>query len=143
MIKLQVIGRLGKDCVVNTVNGKNVINFSVAHSERFKDSQGMNQERTTWVDCAYWTDRTAIAPYLVKGVQVFVEGNPEVRSFKRQDSTTGASLSLRVREIQLLGSKQEGSGGPGEMAAPAYSAPESNSMPVSQPEEPINDDLPF
>jgi len=40
MIKLQVIGNLGKDCVVNTVNGKNVINFSVAHTEKYKDAQG-------------------------------------------------------------------------------------------------------
>ncbi|HRO70951.1 MAG TPA: single-stranded DNA-binding protein, partial [Chitinophagaceae bacterium] len=74
MIKLQVIGRLGKDCVVNTVNGKNVINFTVANTEKFRDSQGNNQERTTWVDCAYWTDRTGIAPYLTKGTQVYVEG---------------------------------------------------------------------
>ena len=40
MIKLQVIGNLGKDCVTNVVNGKNVINFSVAHTEKFKDAQG-------------------------------------------------------------------------------------------------------
>ena len=40
MIKLQVIGNLGKDCIVKEVNGKNVINFSVAHSERYKDAQG-------------------------------------------------------------------------------------------------------
>ena len=46
MIKMQVIGRLGKDCVVNTVNGKNVINFTVAHSEKYKDSQGALQEKT-------------------------------------------------------------------------------------------------
>ncbi|HTG57496.1 MAG TPA: single-stranded DNA-binding protein, partial [Niabella sp.] len=79
MIKMQVIGRLGKDCLVNNVNGRNVINFTVAHSERFKDSQGNQQEKTVWVDCAYWTERTAVAPYLVKGTQVFVEGQPEVR----------------------------------------------------------------
>jgi single-strand DNA-binding protein len=103
MIKMQVIGRLGKDCTVNTVNGKNVINFSVAHSEKYRDSQGNNQEKTTWVDCAYWTDRTALAPYLQKGTQVFVEGSPEVRSYTRADGTAGASLSLRVREVQLLG----------------------------------------
>ena len=83
MIKLQIIGNLGKDCVVNTVSGKSVINFNVAHTEKFKDSQGNNQERTTWVDCAYWTDRTALAPYLTKGKQVFVEGTPEVRTFTR------------------------------------------------------------
>lgn len=66
MIKLQVIGNLGRDCVVNNVNGKNVINFSVAHTEKFKDAQGQQKDKTTWVECAYWTDRTAIAPYLKK-----------------------------------------------------------------------------
>src|SRR6476620_11326771 len=105
MIKMQVIGNLGKDCIVNTVNGKNVINFTVAHTEKYRDSAGNNQEKTTWVDCAYWTDRTALAPYLQKGKQVFVEGTPEVRSSTRNDGTAGASLSLRVREVQLLGGK--------------------------------------
>jgi hypothetical protein len=28
MIKLQIVGNLGKDCIVKDVNGKNVINFS-------------------------------------------------------------------------------------------------------------------
>jgi single-strand DNA-binding protein len=141
MIKMQVIGRLGKDCVVNTVNGKNVINFTVAHSEKYRDSQGNNQEKTTWVDCAYWTDRTAISPYLTKGTQVFVEGNPEVRTFTRQDGTGGASLSLRVREVQLLGGKADSS------AAPSYSGASSASSAGHVPSaneitEPI-DDLPF
>lgn len=114
MIKMQVIGNLGKDCVVNTVNGKNVINFTVAHTEKYKDSGGNNQEKTTWVDCAYWTDRTAVAPYLTKGTQVFVEGTPEVRSFQRNDGTAGASLSMRIREVQLLGRKGEGGSAPSQ-----------------------------
>lgn len=105
---MQVIGNLGKDCVVNNVNGKSVINFTVAHTEKYKDSQGNNQEKTTWVDCAYWTDRTAVAPYLTRGTQVFVEGTPEVRSFQRNDGTAGASLSMRIKEVQLLGRKGEG-----------------------------------
>jgi single-strand DNA-binding protein len=141
MIKMQVIGRLAKDCVVNTVNGKNVINFTVAHSEKYRDSQGNNQEKTTWVDCAYWTDRTAVSPYLTKGTQVFVEGTPEVRTFTRQDGTAGASLSLRVREVQLLGSRSDGGGA----ATPSYNgaSSQSNSIPsASEITEPI-DDLPF
>ena len=105
---MQVIGRLGKDCLVNNVNGRSVINFTVAHSERYKDSQGNQLEKTIWVDCAYWTDRTAISPYLLKGTQVFVEGQPEVRSFTKNDGSAGAALTLRVREIQLLGGKSDG-----------------------------------
>ena len=138
MIKMQVIGNLGKDCVVNTVNGKNVINFTVAHTEKYKDSQGNNQEKTTWVDCAYWTDRTAVAPYLIKGTQVFVEGTPEVRSFQRNDGTAGASLSMRVREVQLLGRKGEGGG-----SSMDGSMPQRQSAPASAGIDDVADDLPF
>ncbi|HMT75335.1 MAG TPA: single-stranded DNA-binding protein [Chitinophagaceae bacterium] len=141
MIKMQVIGRLGKDCVVNTVNGKNVMNFTVAHSERYKDSQGNLQDKTIWVDCAYWSDRTAVAQYLQKGTQVFVEGQPEARSFQRNDGTPGASLSLRVREVQLLGSKNEGGGNSSSYQQPSSSAA-ANTSPVSDMPEPA-DDLPF
>jgi len=140
MLKLQIIGNLGKDCVVNTVNGKNVINFTVAHTEKFRDSQGTNQERTTWVDCAYWTDKTAISPYLTKGKQVFVEGNPEVKTFTRQDGTPGASLTLRVRDIQLLGGRSD-AGGPPAMSAEASSSKSSIPNPADIT-EPV-DDLPF
>ena len=142
MIKLQVIGNLGKDCIVNTVNGKNVINFTVAHTEKYRDSQGNNQEKTTWVDCAYWTDRTAVSPYLTKGKQVFVEGTPEVRTFTRNDGTAGASLSLRVREVQLLGGRGDSGGSPAGMTVESYSQSKSPIPNAADISEPI-DDLPF
>lgn len=103
MIKLQIIGNLGKDCIVKEINGKNVINFSVAHTERFKDAQGNQKERTTWVECAYWTDRTAIAPYLVKGTSVYAEGSPEADPYMNKEGQAAATLRMRVQNIQLLG----------------------------------------
>jgi len=144
MIKMQVIGNLGKDCIVNTVNGKNVINFTVAHTEKYRDSQGNNQEKTTWVDCAYWTDRTAISPYLTRGKQVFVEGTPEVRSFTRQDGTAGASLSMRVREVQLLGGRESGGSNSGGSSWDSGNSNSNTRAAVSSghDSEPI-DDLPF
>jgi single-strand DNA-binding protein len=142
MIKMQVIGNLGKDCVVNTVNGKNVINFTVAHTEKYKDSQGNNQEKTTWVDCAYWTDRTAIAPYLTKGTQVFVEGVPEVRSFTRGDGTAGASLSMRIREVQLLGRKGDNNSGGGNYGNDSLGSARQD-VPASAGIDNGADDLPF
>ncbi len=151
MIKLQVIGNLGKDCVTNTVNGKNVINFNVAHTEKFRDAQGNQKDKTIWVECAYWTDRTGIAPYLKKGTQVYAEGTPEVRTYPKQDGTTGVSLTLRVQSVQLLGSGNRTEGGGGYSgggysggASEGYGAPAGTSR-VSSPgdmTEPI-DDLPF
>lgn len=144
MIKMQVIGNLGKDCVVNTVNGKNVINFTVAHTEKYKDSQGNLQEKTTWVDCAYWTDRTTVAQYLTKGKQVYVEGQPEARSFQRNDGTPGASLSLRVREVQLLGGRGDsGSYQPSQNAGSSAASQSSNTTDVVAEHIPQSDDLPF
>ena len=143
MIKMQIIGNLGKDCVVNTVNGKNVINFSLAHTEKFKDSQGNMQERTTWVDCAYWTDRTAVAQYLTKGKQVYAEGTPELKTFQRNDGTPGTSLSLRVREVQLLGGKGDSSGSGFQPNTSAASSTSNSNIPSpSDITEPV-DDLPF
>ena len=145
MIKLQVIGNLGKDALVNNVNGKNVINFTVAHTERFKDAQGNQKDRTTWVDCAYWTDRTAIAPYLKKGTQVYVEGTPDVRTYTTQDGHNGASLTLRITNVQLLGTRSNESGGNSNYTtpAPAYAQPTAVSAPAAtEITEPL-DDLPF
>jgi single-strand DNA-binding protein len=103
MIKLQIVGNLGKDCIVKEVNGKNVINFSVAHTERYKDSQGNQKERTTWVECAYWTDKTAVAQYLTKGKTVYAEGSPEADAYMNKDNQAAATLRMRVQNIQLLG----------------------------------------
>jgi len=114
MIKLQVIGNLGKDCVVNSVNGKSVMNFNVAHTEKYKNSSGVQQEKTIWVECAYWTERTGISSYLKKGTQVYVEGTPEVRTYTTQDGRHGASLSIRVQNVQLLGNKPSDSSGSSE-----------------------------
>jgi len=108
MIKLQIIGNLGKDCIVKEINGKHVINFSVAHTERYKDAQGNQKERTTWVECAYWSDRTAIAPYLVKGTMVYAEGSPEADPYTNKEGVAAATLRMRVQNIQLLGGNKEG-----------------------------------
>lgn len=107
MVKILIIGYLGKDAIVNQVNGKNVINFSVAHTEKYKNNSGAQQEKTTWFECAKWDDNTAVAPYLTKGTKVFVEGRVELKTFQKSDGTTGASMVVSVGSIELLGSAQQ------------------------------------
>jgi single-strand DNA-binding protein len=144
MIKLQVIGNLGKDCIVKEVNGKNVINFSVAHTERFKDSQGNQKERTTWVECAYWTDRTAVSQYLTKGRTVYAEGSPEADAYTNKEGQAAATLRMRVQTVQLLGG-----GGNTEGAAGTNTGNVSHSTNTAKPvvhTAPVadgGDDLPF
>lgn len=144
MIKLQVIGNLGKDCITNTVNGKSVMNFNVAHTEKFRDQQGVQKDKTIWVECAYWSDRTAVAPYLKKGTQVYVEGTPEVRTYTKNDGTTGVSLTLRVQSVQLLGSRGESGGGSSEggYESGGYRAQGGSNVQSTEMTEAV-DDLPF
>ena len=136
MIKTLLIGHLGKEAIVKVVNSKTVINFSVAHSEKYKNHEGVTVEKTLWVECAYWTDRTAIAQYLKKGTQVFVEGIPSVDIYTNAQGVTNAVQRLRVGNITLLGSKQEGSGNMENKGNNNYSKQEDTQT------EPF-DDLPF
>jgi single-strand DNA-binding protein len=156
MIKLQIVGNLGGDCIQKEVNGKNVINFNVAHTEKYKDSQGNQVDKTTWVNCAYWTDRTAIAQYLTKGQLVFAEGAPEADGYTNKEGQVAATLRMRVLNIQLLGGKANNDGtqqtqgaaqpqnynagnvtNAGSTPAPAMKTP----MPAA--DLPLDDDLPF
>ena len=148
MIKLQIIGHLGGDCTTNEVNGKNVINFNVAHSEKYKDNQGNTVEKTTWVKCAYWADRTGIAQYLKKGQLVYAEGNPEAECYLNKESQNVASLKMTAFRIQLLGSKNDNQEGNNQQnnnyqsASSSSSPKEKKSATVTVEEEPA-DDLPF
>lgn len=100
MIQTTLIGNIGKDATTALVSGKNVINFSVGVTEKRKDGESF----TLWVDCAYWTDKLNILPYLTKGTQVYVSGQPSVRTYVSNAGEPKASLVVRVNGIQLLGS---------------------------------------
>jgi single-strand DNA-binding protein len=139
MIKLQIIGNLGADCLVKEVSGKAVINFNVAHTERFKDSQGNPKERTTWVNCAYWTERTAVAQYLKKGKMVFAEGSPEAEAYTNRDNQPAATLRLRVRDLQLLGGNSDSGQGNNDSGNNSGN----HKVPVPADIDDSVDDLPF
>ncbi|MBS1495395.1 MAG: single-stranded DNA-binding protein [Bacteroidetes bacterium] len=144
MIKLQIIGNLGADCIQKEINGKNVINFNVAHSEKYKDGQGNLVEKTVWVNCAYWTDRTAIAQYLTKGKTVYAEGFPEADGYTNKEGHVSATLRMRVQNIQLLGGNSDnhtqGSNQGNVSHAGAGAAPV---VKTQQPPVQTDDDLPF
>ena len=148
MIKLQIIGNLGKDCIVKEVNGKTVINFSVVHSERYKDVQGNQKERATWVECAYWTEKTGIAPYLTKGKTIYAEGSPEADAYMNKDNQPSATLRMRVQSVQLLGGggageNQSGNAGATSQYSSGASSPSSSNNYTASAPVIAADDLPF
>lgn len=110
MIKMQIIGFLGKDCEVKIHGIESVLNFSVAHTDKYKDGNGILVEKTTWVSCSWWVEKTTIAQYLKRGSQVYIEGFPEAKVWKKKDGDPQPFLNMRVFSLQLLGSARKAEG---------------------------------
>ena len=101
LLKLVLIGNLGRDAIVKQINNSYVIDFPVAYSAR--DRAGNNI--TVWVNCSWWHDtEPKVAEYLKKGKQVYIEGTPSTRAYQTNDGILKASLSCRVTTLRLLGS---------------------------------------
>lgn len=115
MIQMTLIGHLGSDAEVKVHGTECVINFSCAHTDKWNDN-GIKKERTTWVSCSWWTERSTVAQYLKRGTLVYISGIPEARSWKGKSGDTMCGLNLRVHSLQLLGGKRDGDNQPSQQA---------------------------
>lgn len=80
--KVTLIGRLGKDPEIKDLQNGSVANLSIATTERWKDKDGKNQERTEWHRVNVWGKLAEIcAQNLSKGRMVYVEGRLQTRSW--------------------------------------------------------------
>ena len=114
MLRTQVIGRVGKDATVKEINGRFVINFSLAVNERtVNPNTGEVSEETTWFNCALWrNEMSKLWEYLKKGQEVYLEGKPSYRIYKKSDNRPGLDISIKVEKVELVGSgKKDSSNG--------------------------------
>ena len=83
--KVQIIGNLGgaPEQKGNTKEGSLVVNFSVATSEKWKDKQGVWQEKAEWHRITVFGRLAEVAEeYLKKGSKVFVEGKIQYNEYE-------------------------------------------------------------
>lgn len=130
MIRLQLIGHLGHDAVQRYVNGKTVLGFRVAHTERYTNREGILQEKTIWVDCSYW-EHEKVGPYLTTGTRVYVDGNPSAEVYVNGQGEQVSVLRLRVVTLQLLSTRREAE------------RKEMDAAEAAKTDEDVTDDLPF
>ncbi len=140
LAKVILIGNLGRDAELKkTPSGTSVLDFSLATNERWNDREGNSQEHTQWFRVSLWGRRAdALAQYLQKGKQVYVEGRLRARLYQGSDGQARISLDVRADDIQLLGTRAD---------AGSWTAP---SRGIAPPEEPAaggvadaDDDIPF
>ena len=99
MIKIQIIGRLGKDAEKTNINGKDVVKFFVGVDQ----SKGENKT-TRWLMCYCYNEK--LLPYLTKGKLVYVDGSHRVTT-STKDGKTYINEFVTVAELQLLSSDKQ------------------------------------
>jgi len=114
MSNFKDIGRIGRDAEVRqTNNGTSVANFPVAVDVGYGDNKA-----TLWLDCSMFGKRAegGLVQYLVKGAQVMVEGDINLRQYTKGDGTGGAAVTLNIQDLKLAGGQPQGQQQPQQAA---------------------------
>ncbi len=114
--KVILIGNLGKDPEVRRLNsGDQVVNFTLATSESWRDKQsGERKERTEWHNVVIFNENLGkiAEQYCKKGSKVYVEGQLQTRKWQDQNGndryTTEIVLQRFRGELTLLDSRGGG-----------------------------------
>src|SRR5580698_7713291 len=135
--KVILIGHLGRDAeTAYTASQVSVTKFSVATSRRWKDqATGDWKEETDWSRVVLWRGE-AVAPYLTKGKQVYVEGRLQTRSYDDKDGKKVWATDVVADEVILLGGRGEGGGPPEEGFSQEGMRSAPRPKPVSAPSAP-------
>ena len=116
--KVMLIGNLGQDPEVRSFqNGGRVCNLRIATSERWKDRDGQQQERTEWHTVAIFSDGliNVCENYLRKGSKVYIEGQLQTRKWQDQSGADRYSTEIVLRgfngTLTMLDGAPGGGGG--------------------------------
>jgi len=107
--KVTLIGNLGSAPEIKTTNqGVKLARFSIAVTEKFRDSNNQKQEKTQWFTIILWRRLAEIAEqFLSKGSMVYIEGKLENSSW--DDEKTGEKkhkTEVHGLNMQMLSSSK-------------------------------------
>lgn len=136
--KVTLIGNVGADPEAKKVNGKTVVNFTLATSESYKDKNGEKVTLTEWHRLNAWSPLAdIIEKYVKKGSQIYIEGKNKTRSY--DDNGKRYITEVEVRELRFLGGKKDSNQGGGYQAPTAQEESQDNGGQWNEE----TDDLPF
>ena len=107
---MNITGRVTKDAKVSTLSdSRQVVNFSVAINESYKNKKGDRVEQTTFFECAYWIS-PRVAEWLTKGTVVELTGMVSARAWTGNDGEPRAGLNFNTSNIKLHGGGKKSEG---------------------------------
>lgn len=100
---MNIIGRITKNAEINTLtNSKQVVNFSIAINDSYKNKQGERIEQTTYYNCSYWISPN-VAKILTKGTLVELSGRVSSNAWIGNDGEIRSGLNFHTSNIKLHG----------------------------------------
>jgi single-strand DNA-binding protein len=129
---MNIIGRITKDAQVRTLsNEKQVVNFSIAVNDNYRNKQGERIEQTAYFDCSYWIS-VNVAKILTKGALVELTGRANARAWMGNNGQLHAGLNFHTSQIKLHAGSRK--------TETSQTAPKSEDNKIQQEKE---NDLPF
>ena len=159
--KVILVGNLGRDPETRyATSGSAICNITIATSRQWKDkATGEKKEETEWHRVVFYDRLAEIAgEYLKKGRPVYVEGRLKTRKWQDKEGTDRYTTEIVAEEMQLLGSREGGGGGPrgggdvefdtagsgaGAKTAGAGAGAKSSSGTAKPKTDDFDDDIPF
>ena len=158
--KVILIGNLGTDPEIRSMqSGDEVVNLSIATSERWKDkASGEMKDRTQWHKVVIFNQGliTVAKNYLKKGAKVYIEGQLETRKWTDQSGAEKYTTEVVLRpyrgELTMLDGRGEGGGSRGGYSGGApsadsydqsFSGGSSSGRSSDMPSSDMDDEIPF
>lgn len=104
-----LLGNLGADPELRyTTNGTPVANFPLATTEKWKDDQGVKQEKTTWHKIQAWgVNATNCANFLTKGSKLQITGKLDEQPWTDAQGIKRYPTFVIMKEMEMLGDPQQ------------------------------------
>lgn len=105
--KVILMGNLTRDPELRTTpSGVDVVSFTIAVNNGYKDKDGVFQDRTNFIDCVAWGGLgRSIHEWMEKGKPILVSGELESRSWE-QDGQKRSKLEVKVLDFNFVGNKE-------------------------------------
>lgn len=135
------IGRLGSDPTVRHLpSGDQVVGFSIAVGESWKDKNGEKQERTEWVNVTVFGKLAEICgEYLKKGSQVYISGKLRTEKYQDKNGEDRYATKIIADRMQMLGGKRDSEQAGENSAGTPKQKPANNDGSFDD----MTDDIPF
>ena len=139
---IMLSGRLTKDAELTSIGMNNTpkLTFSIAVERAYQRDK--SNKVVDYIDCEVLGNRAnALAPYLIKGKSVLVNGELNIDKYKNNNGETRIAVKVKVDRLEFIGGNSNNNGGGNSQ--PVVIENITNDVAKAEAIELDDDDVPF